>query len=62
MGGIQRTLEEASEEHGGKEKRLRDKIAQVFTSQERDKCTEVLDSCATRVKAALASLPVSNQS
>ncbi|KAG9034960.1 hypothetical protein FS837_002079, partial [Tulasnella sp. UAMH 9824] len=57
MGGIQRKLENASEERG-KEKRSRlNKIAQVLTSQERDKCTKILEACAKHVEAALASLP-----
>ncbi|KAG8959012.1 hypothetical protein FRC00_002068, partial [Tulasnella sp. 408] len=57
MVNVQRKLEEASNTYGAKERRFRSKIKYLFTYIDRDKCTQVLESCRNDVENALAHLP-----
>ncbi|KAG8917121.1 hypothetical protein FRC01_002657, partial [Tulasnella sp. 417] len=57
LGGVRSKLQAASNTYGEKKKGFRGKVKQVLEYKERSKCNQVLESCRTEVKDALAPLP-----
>ncbi|KAG9024220.1 hypothetical protein FS837_005444 [Tulasnella sp. UAMH 9824] len=57
MVSVRPKLQKASDTYGAKERTFRSKAKYLFTYLDRNKCTEVLESCRNEVNDALAALP-----
>lgn len=59
MESARRTLQEASNKYGAREKGFGTRVKYLFTHLDQNQCTEVLEACQNDVKDALAALSTS---